>query len=125
VPVYGVSTYYSDNPSISGEDCSSLNPRAGSYYLSVMTSQERPIWKTILRPLAGASSSTVTLDRDSAKEYPEIEGSACWNPAIEARRINMVGPVRGYSHNSSSKYPTIGGFEEFDARTPAAILFII
>jgi hypothetical protein len=86
-----------------------------------MTSRGLPIWKTILQPLVGASSSSSlgeTTDRDSAKDYPEIRGSACWNLVIEACRINMVGPARGDSQNSSSKYPTIGGFEASVARTP-------
>jgi hypothetical protein len=28
---------------------------------------------------------------------PEIEGSAYWNPVIEARHISMVGPARANS----------------------------
>jgi hypothetical protein len=83
-----------------------------------MTSQGRPIRKTILQSSVRASSSLfseATPDRDSIKDYLEIGSSACWNPAIEARRISMVGPARGNSQNSSSKYPTIGGSEASDA----------
>jgi hypothetical protein len=72
------------------------------------------IWKTILEPSIGASSSSssgATPDRDSLEDYPKIGANACWNPAIEAHCINMVGPDRGDSQNSSSKYPTIGGSE--------------
>jgi hypothetical protein len=65
-----------------------------------MTSLGRPIGKTILYPSAGASSSSssgAAPDRDSLKDYPEIGGSACWNTAIDASRINMVGPAKGNS----------------------------
>jgi hypothetical protein len=47
-PVYGVSPYYSIDPSTSGGAYSGLNPHAGSYYLSAMTSQGCLIGKTIL-----------------------------------------------------------------------------
>jgi hypothetical protein len=56
---------------------------------------------------------------DSAEDYLEIGGSACCNLAIEARHINMVGPARGNSWNSSSKYPTIEGSEASDAQIPS------
>jgi hypothetical protein len=36
--VYGVSSYYLADPSTLGEACSGLNPHAGPYYLSAMTS---------------------------------------------------------------------------------------
>jgi hypothetical protein len=36
--VYGISPYYPTNPSTSGGACSGLNPHAGLYYLSAMTS---------------------------------------------------------------------------------------
>jgi hypothetical protein len=37
-PVYGVSAYYLADPSTSCEACSGLNPHAGPYYLSSITS---------------------------------------------------------------------------------------
>jgi hypothetical protein len=125
-PVYGQASYLLIDPSTSGRACSGLNPHVGSYYLSVMMSQGYPIGKTILLPLAGASSSSssrATPDRDSAENYHEIGASACWNPAIQAHRISMVHPARGSSQNSSIKYPTIEGSEPSDAWTSAAILF--
>jgi hypothetical protein len=76
-----------------------------------------------LQPSAGAlssSSSGETPDLDSAKDYPKIRGSACWNPAIETRRINMVGPTRGDSQNSSSMYPIISGSKASDTKTPSS-----
>jgi hypothetical protein len=96
--VYGPAPYLLVNPSTSVGACSGLNPYAGPYYLSTMTSQRRSIGKTMLQPLTGASSSSLsgeTPDRDSVEDYPEIRGSACWNPAMEAHCINMVGPTRG------------------------------
>jgi hypothetical protein len=47
-PVYGQAPYLPANPSISGRAWSGLNPYIGPYYLSTMTSQGRPIRKTIL-----------------------------------------------------------------------------
>jgi hypothetical protein len=121
-PVYRKAPYYPADPSTSDGAYSNLNPYAGPYYLSTMTSLERPIRKTIIQPSTGASSSSssgATPDQDSLEDYPKIGGSACWNPAIEAHHINMVGPVRGNSQISFSKYPTIGGSETSDARTPS------
>jgi hypothetical protein len=121
VPIYEKTPYYSVNPSTSGGAYSGLNPYAGSYYLPVMTSQGRPIGKTILQSLDGASSSLssgATPDRDSLEYYPKIGGSACSNPDIDAHCISMVGPARGNSQNNSSKYPTIGGSKASNARTP-------
>jgi hypothetical protein len=104
--VYGQAPYLPSNPSTLGGTCSGLNPYAGSYYRSARTSRGLSIWKSILQPSAGVSSSSSsgeTPDRDSAEDYPEIGGSACRNPAIKASHINMVGLVRGDSQNSSSK----------------------
>jgi hypothetical protein len=124
-PVYGKAPYYSSDPSTSstsGGTCSGLNTYARPYYLSSMTSQGYPIGTPIFQPSAGTSSSSssgASLDQDSIEDYPEIVGSVCWNPAVETRRINMVGPVRAASHNSSSRYPTIRGSEASDTRTPS------
>jgi hypothetical protein len=99
-----------------------LNPYAGPYTLAAMTSWGHPIRAPMFRSSGGTRSPTssgASTDRDSAEDYPEIGGSVCWNPAIEARRISMVGPGRAYSRNNSSKYPTIRGSVSFDARTPS------
>jgi hypothetical protein len=122
MPVYGIAPYYPVDPSTLGGAYLDLNPHVGSYYLSARTYQECPVEKTIFQSSAGTSSSSssvATPDRDSIKDYPKIRGSACWNPAIEAHRISMVGPDRGNSQNNSSKYPTIGVFEASDAWTPS------
>jgi hypothetical protein len=58
-----------------------------------------------------------SADQDSIEDYHEIRGSVCWNPSVEAHCINMVGPARAHSWNSSSKYPTIRGSEASNART--------
>jgi hypothetical protein len=120
--VYGQPPYLLAYPSTSIEVCSGLNPYARTYYISSNTSQGRPIEKTIIQPSVGASSSSSSgeaPDRDSVEDYPEIGGGACWNPAIEVRHINMVGPARGDSHNSSSKYQTISGSKASNAWTPS------
>jgi hypothetical protein len=54
------------------------------------------------------------------EDYPEIGSSACWNVAIEACCISMVGLDRGNSQNNSSKYPTTGGSKASDAWTPSS-----
>jgi hypothetical protein len=97
-PVYGIDLYYlSDVPtsSTSGGARAYLNPCAGPYYFSTMTSQQCLIGTTIFLPSVGTSSSSflgATPDRDSIEDYLEIGGSAYWNPAIKARHISMVGP---------------------------------
>jgi hypothetical protein len=81
-----------------GRGLLNLNTYVGSYYLSTKASPGRPIRKTILHPSAGTSRSSSlgeAPDWDSTEDYPEIRGSAYWNPTTEARRINMVGPARG------------------------------
>jgi hypothetical protein len=120
--MYETTPYYPTDPSTSGEVCLGLNPHAGSYYLSAMTSQGLPIRKTIFQSSARTSSSSssgVTPYRDSIEHYPGIEGSDYRNLAIEAHCISMVGSARADSRNSSSKYPTIRGYEVFDAQTPS------
>jgi hypothetical protein len=64
-----------------------------------------------------------TPDRDSIEDYFEIGGSAYWNPAIKACRINMVSPAKANSQNSSNRYLTVRGSEVSDAWTPSNIIF--
>jgi hypothetical protein len=124
-PVYGKAPYYPADPSTSlalDNACSGLNPYVGSYYLSAMTSQGYPIGTPIFQPSVGTSSSSslgASPDRDSIEEYPKIGGNICQNPAVETHRINMVGPARAPSHNSSSRYPTIRGSKASDAQIPS------
>jgi hypothetical protein len=65
-----------------------------------------------------SSSSGAFANLDSFEDYPEIGGSVCWNPDVEAHRISMVGPIRAPSQNSSNRYPTIRGSEPSDAQRP-------
>jgi hypothetical protein len=85
VPAYGKSPNYPVDPSTSGRAYSGLNPYAGSYYLSAMTSQGFPIGTPIFQPPDGTSgsSSGVSLDRDCVEDYPEIGDIICWHPAVE------------------------------------------
>jgi hypothetical protein len=75
--------------------------------------------------LAGASSSSSSAafpDPDSSNDYLEIEISACGDFAGEGRLIFMVVPNGDPSHNSSSRYLTIGRSKAFYARTPNAAM---
>jgi hypothetical protein len=81
-----------------------------------------PVVTSILRPLAGASSSSTStsiLDSDLSDDYSEIGASACGEPAKDGRFIYMVAPNGDRSSNTSSKYPTIERSEASDARTPS------
>jgi hypothetical protein len=123
MPVYGEAPYYLTDPSTlstSSGTHSGLSSYAGSYYLSPMMSQEYLIGTPIFQPSVGTLSSSslrVFANRDFIKDYPEIRGSVYWNPVIESCRISMVVTTSAPSHNSSSRYPSIRGFEVFDART--------
>jgi hypothetical protein len=65
------------------------------------------------------SSSASTLDPDSSDDYPKIGASTCGEPMKGGCLICMVAPNGDRSHNSSSRYPTIGRSETSDARTPS------
>jgi hypothetical protein len=81
-----------------------------------------PVVTTILRPCAGASSSSssaLSSDQGSSKDYPEIEVSTCGSSADISRLIFMVAPNEDQPRHSSSVYPTIGRSETSDARTPS------
>jgi hypothetical protein len=97
-----------------------LNPHAGPYYRSTMASQGFPIGTPIFQPSATTTSSSSwgeSPDPDTTEDYPEIGGSVCRNPTVEAHHINMVAPTGAPSQSSSSRYPVIRGFEASDART--------
>jgi hypothetical protein len=82
----------------------------------------RVLQTSILRPLAEAlslSSSSSNLDQDSSYDYPKIRISACGEPTEGGRLILMLAPNGDWSHNNSSRYPTIGRSEASDARTPS------
>jgi hypothetical protein len=82
----------------------------------------RVLQTSILRPLAEAlslSSSSSNLDQDSSYDYPKIRISACGEPTEGGHLILMLAPNGDWSHNNSSRYPTIGRSEASDARTPS------
>jgi hypothetical protein len=123
-PIYEEAPYYPVDPSIasaSGGDHSCLNPYAGSYAPTTMTSWGHPIGVPVSWAPAETSSptsSSTSTGRDSIEDYPEIMGSVYGNPTIETRHINMVGPTRAPSHNSTSRYPTIKRSKASNAWTP-------
>jgi hypothetical protein len=89
-------------------------------YLHCQARSGIPLVTSILRPSTGASSSsssTVSPDQDSSDDYPEIGISTCGDSAEEGRVIFMVAPTGDQSHNSTSRYPTIGRSELSDAES--------
>jgi hypothetical protein len=105
-----------------GRSCSGSDPCAGSYIWTANIIWGIPIVTSILRPLAGASSSstlTSTPDPDSSDDYPEIVASACGEPTEGGHLICMVALNGDRSNNTSSRHPTIGRSEVSDARTPS------
>jgi hypothetical protein len=105
--------------STSGGAYSGLDPFEGLYICTTKIVRGIPVVMSTLRPLAGASSLSplaVSPDQDSADDYLEIRISACKDSIGEGRLIFMVAPNRDPSHNSSSRYPTIGRSEVSDAR---------
>jgi hypothetical protein len=110
------------SPSVSGGSCSGSNPYAGLYIHTIKLVRGIPVVTSILRLHVGASSSSSsasTPDLDSSDDYTEIRTSACGEPAEDGHLICMVAPNGDQSHNSSSKYPTIGISEVSDAWMPS------
>jgi hypothetical protein len=94
----------------------------GPYIRTVKLVQGIPVVTTILRPCAGASSSSssaLSSDQGSSKDYPEIGVSTCGSSMDISRLIYMVAPNEDQPCHSSSGYPTIGRYEASDARTPS------
>jgi hypothetical protein len=119
--VYEQAPYLLMISSTSGSACSGLNPYVGPYNRTAKTTQGIPIGAPIFQPSAGTSSSSSSVaspGQESSYDYPKIGGSTCWNSANEGHPIIMVALTRAPSHNSSSRYPTIGRSEASDALTP-------
>jgi hypothetical protein len=94
----------------------------GPYIRTVKLIRGIPIVMTILRPCAGAASSSpsaLSSDRGSSEDYPEIRVDTCESSASTSRLICMVAPNEDQPRHSSSGYPTIGRSEASDARTPS------
>jgi hypothetical protein len=108
------------SPYVSDSYCSDLDPYAGLYIRTAKRVRGIPIITSIIQPLAGASSSsssTSTPDPDSSDNYPEIGINTCGEPAEGGRLIHILAPNGDRSHNSSSRYDTIGRSEASDAQT--------
>jgi hypothetical protein len=111
--------------SASGGSCSGSDPCAGSYVRTAKIVRGIPVVSSIIRPFAGASSSSSsasTHDLDLSNDYPEIGASACAEPVEGGCLICMVAPNDDQSHNNSSRYPTIRRSEASDARIPSGSL---
>jgi hypothetical protein len=94
----------------------------GLYIRTAKLVQGIPVVTTILRPCAGASSSSssaLSSDQGSSEDYPEIGVSTCGSSADISRLIFMVAPNEDQPRHSSSGYPTIGKSKALDARTPS------
>jgi hypothetical protein len=90
----------------------------GPYIRTVKLIRGIPVVTTILRPCAGAASSSpsaLSSDQGSFENYPEIGVNTCESSASTSRLICMVAPNEDQPRHSSSGYPTIGRFEASDA----------
>jgi hypothetical protein len=106
--------------STSGGACSGLDSFVGFYIHTTKIVRGIPVMMSTLRPLAKASSSSssaVSPDPDLSDDYPEIGISAYEDSTGEGRIIFMAASNGDPSHNSSSRYPTIGRSEASDVRT--------
>jgi hypothetical protein len=105
-----------------GGSYTGLDPCARLYILAAKLVRGIPVVTSILQLLVRASSSSSsasTPDQDSSNNYSEIRTSACGEPVEGGHLILMVAPNGDWSCNSSSRYPTTGRSEAFDARTPS------
>jgi hypothetical protein len=94
----------------------------GSYIRTVKLIRGIPVVTTILRPCAGAASSSpsaLSSDQGSFENYPEIGINTCESSVSTSRLICMVAPNEDQPRHSSSGYPTIGRSEASDVRTPS------
>jgi hypothetical protein len=106
--------------SASDRSCAGPGHCVGSYICTAKIIRGIPVVTSTLRPLVGASGSSTsasTPDSDLADDYPEIRASACGEPAQDGCFIYLVAPNGDQTSNTSSRYPTIGRIEAFDART--------
>jgi hypothetical protein len=94
----------------------------GPYIRTIKLIRGIPVVTTILRPCAGAASSSpsaLSSDQGSSENYPEIGINTCESSVSTSRLICMVAPNEDQPRHSSSGYPTIGRSEASDARTPS------
>jgi hypothetical protein len=103
--------------STSSSFCVGSGHCAGNYICTAKIVRGIPIVTSILRPLVGASSSSIsasTPDSDSFDEYPEIGADTCREPTKDGRFIYMVVLNGDRSSNTSNRYPTIERSEASD-----------
>jgi hypothetical protein len=118
----GEATEHTAPSSASSETQADSDLFDGSYIRTVKLVRRIPVVTTILRPCAGASSSsssTLSSDQGSSEDYPEIGVSTCGSSTDINRLICMVAPNEDQPRHSSSGYPTIGRSEALDAQTPS------
>jgi hypothetical protein len=104
----------------SGGACSGLDLFAGLYIHTTKIIWCILIVTSTLQPLAGSSSSSslaASPNQDSSNDYHEIGVSAYVDFAGEGRLIFMVALNGDLSHNSLSRYPTIGRSKASDTQT--------
>jgi hypothetical protein len=91
----GEATEHTTPSSASSETQPDSNFLDGSYIRMVKLVRGIPVVTTILRPCAGASSSSssaMSSDLGSSEDYPEIGVSTCGSSADISRPICMVAP---------------------------------
>jgi hypothetical protein len=104
-----------------GGACAGLDSCARLYIHTAKLVHGISVVTSILWPLTGelsSSSSTTSPNQDSSDDYPKIGISTYGDSTGEGCLIFMVAPTGDLSHNSSSRYATIGRSKAFDARTP-------
>jgi hypothetical protein len=116
----GEATEHTAPSSASSETQANSDFFDGSYIRTVKLVRGIPVVTIILRPCAGASSSSssaLSSDQGSSEDYPEIGVSTCGSSADISRLICMVAPNEDQPRHSSSRYSTVGRSEASDART--------
>jgi hypothetical protein len=113
----GEATEHTAPSSASSETQADSNLFDVPYIRTVKLVRGIPVVTIILRPCAGASSSSssaLSSDQGSSEDYPKIGISTCGSSADISRLICMVAPNEDQPHHSSSGYPTIGWSEASD-----------
>jgi hypothetical protein len=118
--VYGPAPYLLVNPSTSVGACSGLNPYAGPYYLSTMTSQRRSIGKTMLQPLTGHRAPHYQEKlligiplKTTLRSGVVLVGTLPWKPTTSTWWAQLGAMLR----IAPTSTPTIGRSETSNART--------
>jgi hypothetical protein len=118
----GEATEHTAPSSTSGETQADSDLFDGPYIRMVKLVRGIPIVTTILRPCAGASSSSssaLSSDQGSSEDYPEIGVSTYGSSTDISHLICMVVPNEDQLRHSSSGYPTIGMSEASDTQIPS------